>query len=175
MQETSWEDLLESEMALHSSILAWRIPQAEEPGGLSPWGFKESDRTEQLSTWEVKWKSLSRVRLFATPWTDYTVHWLLQARVLERVAFPFSRGTTQPRDRTQVSRIAGRFFTNWAMREAQKYKEVLYILLILIEVTVDERIKNVKWKWNSLSSVRLFEILWTIQSTEFSRPEYWSG
>ena len=50
MQETSWEDLLESEMALHSSILAWRIPQAEEPGGLSPWGFKESDRTEQLST-----------------------------------------------------------------------------------------------------------------------------
>ena len=44
--------------------------------------------------------------------TDYTVHGILQARILEWVAFPFSRGSSQPRDRTQVSRIAGRFFTN---------------------------------------------------------------
>ena len=36
-------------MATHSSILAWRIPQREEPGGLyTPWGHKESDTTEQL-------------------------------------------------------------------------------------------------------------------------------
>ena len=51
---------------------------------------------------------------------DYTVRGILQARILEWVAFPFSRGSSQPRDQTQVSRIAGRFFTNWAMREAQK-------------------------------------------------------
>ena len=38
--------------------------------------------------------------------TDYTAHGILQARILEWVAFPFSR------DRTQVSRIAGRFFTS---------------------------------------------------------------
>ena len=38
---------------------------------------------------------------------DYTVHGILQARILEWVAFPFSRGSSQPRDRTQVSRIAG--------------------------------------------------------------------
>ena len=38
---------------------------------------------------EVKWKLLSHVRLFATPWT--TVHGILQARILEWVAFPFSR------------------------------------------------------------------------------------
>ena len=50
---------------------------------------------------------------------DYTVHGILQARILERVAFPFSRGSSQPRDQTQVSRIAGRFFTSWATREAQ--------------------------------------------------------
>ena len=50
---------------------------------------------------EVKWKSLSRVWLFATPWT--VVHGILQARILEWVSFPFSRGTSQPRDRTQVS------------------------------------------------------------------------
>ena len=43
---------------------------------------------------------------------DYTVHGILQARILEWVAFPFSRGTFQPRDQTQVSCIAGRFFTN---------------------------------------------------------------
>ena len=43
---------------------------------------------------------------------DYTVHGILQARILEWVVFPFSRGSSQPRDRTQVSHIAGRFFTS---------------------------------------------------------------
>ena len=42
---------------------------------------------------------------------DYTVHGILQARILEWVAFPFSRGSSQPRDQTQVSCVAGRFFT----------------------------------------------------------------
>ena len=50
---------------------------------------------------------------------DYTAHGILQARILEWVAFPFSRGSSQPRDRTQVSCIAGRFFTSWATREAR--------------------------------------------------------
>ena len=50
---------------------------------------------------------------------DYTVHRILQARILELVAFPFSRGSSQPRDQTQVFRIAGRFFTSWDKREAQ--------------------------------------------------------
>ena len=44
-----------------------------------------------------------------------------QARTLEWVAVPFSRGSSQPRDWTQVSLIAGGFFTNWATREAQEY------------------------------------------------------
>ena len=44
--------------------------------------------------------------------TDYTVHGILQARILEWVAFPFSRGPSQPRDQTQVSHIAGGFFTS---------------------------------------------------------------
>ena len=43
---------------------------------------------------------------------DYMVHGILQARILGWVAFPFSRGSSQPRDWTQVSRIAGRFFTS---------------------------------------------------------------
>ena len=52
---------------------------------------------------------------------DYTVHGILQARILKWVAFPFSRGSSQPRDRTQVSHCAGGFFTSWATREAQEY------------------------------------------------------
>jgi len=43
-----------------------------------------------------------------------SVHGILQARILEWVAFPFSRGSSQPRHRTQVSRIAGGFFPVWA-------------------------------------------------------------
>ena len=46
-----------------------------------------------------------------------SLHGILQARILEWVAIPFSRGSSQPRDRTQVSCIAGRFFTFWATRE----------------------------------------------------------
>ena len=46
-----------------------------------------------------------------------TVHGILQARILEWVAFPFSRGSSQPRDLTQVSHIAGWFFTSWATKE----------------------------------------------------------
>ena len=49
-----------------------------------------------------KWKSLSCVWFFATPWT---VHGILQARILEWVAFPFSRGSSQPRDGTQSSSL----------------------------------------------------------------------
>ena len=52
---------------------------------------------------------------------DYAVHGILQARILEWVAFPFSRGSSWPRDRSQVSRFAGRSFTSWATREAQEY------------------------------------------------------
>ena len=48
-----------------------------------------------------------------------SVHGILQARILEWVAMPFSRRSSQPRDRTQLSCIAGGFFTDWATREAQ--------------------------------------------------------
>ena len=47
-----------------------------------------------------------------------SVHGILQARMLEWVAISFSRGSSQPRNQTQVSCIAGRFFTNWVTREA---------------------------------------------------------
>ena len=109
-----------------------------------------------------KWKSLSSVWLFATPWTiqflelSKTEYWngyspsLLQEifptqgsnpgllhcrlilyqlnhkgspRILEWVAYPLSRRSSRPRNQTGVSYTAGRFFTNWAIREAQSFSE----------------------------------------------------
>ena len=51
-------------------------------------------------------------------WPGSSVCRILQARILEEVAIPFSRGSSRPRDRTQVSCFAGGFFTIWATREA---------------------------------------------------------
>ena len=44
VQSLGWEDLLEKEMATHSSILAWEIPQTEEPGGLQSMGLKQQQK-----------------------------------------------------------------------------------------------------------------------------------
>ena len=60
--------------------------------------------------WAVKVKVAQLCLTLCDP-KDYTVHGILQARILEWIAFPFSRGPSQPRDQTQVSRFAGRFFT----------------------------------------------------------------
>ena len=82
------------------------------------------------------WKSLSCVWLFATPWTvcslpGSSVHGVLQARILEWVAIPFSRGSSQAKDQTQVTHIAGGLFTIWATREtlvAKSHKTLLYYI-----------------------------------------------
>ena len=56
---------------------------------------------------------------------DSSVHEILQARILEWVAISFSRGSSRPRDRTQVSFIVGRFFTVGTTREVPKGKDSL--------------------------------------------------
>ena len=80
----------------------------------------------------------------ATPWTVARQAPLsmgiLQARILERVTISFSRGSSWPRNWTQISCIAGRFFIDWATREAPEVK--------------------LKVKWKSLSRVRLFATPW---------------
>ena len=53
--------------------------------------------------------------------THCTVHGILQARILEWVAFPFSRGPSQPRGWIHISLTAGGFFTSWATRKAREY------------------------------------------------------
>ena len=75
------------------------------------------------ATWDAATKcwSLSCVWLFAimdcSPLGSF-VHGILQARILEWVAIPFSRGSSRPRDRILFSCIAGRLFTVWTTREA---------------------------------------------------------
>ena len=60
---------------------------------------------------EVKVKVIQSCPTLSDP-MDYTIHGILQARILEWVAIPFSRGSCQSRDQTQVSPTAGGFFTS---------------------------------------------------------------
>ena len=69
---------------------------------------------------KLKVKVTQSFRTLRNP-MDYIVHGILQARILEWVVFPFSRGSSKTRDQTQVSHIASGFFTSWATREAQEY------------------------------------------------------
>ena len=84
--------------------------------------FKRSIRTTGVATpwirssFKGQLKLLNRVQHFVITWT--TVHEILQARILEWVVFPFSKGSSKIRGWTQVYCISGRFFNNWATREA---------------------------------------------------------
>ena len=82
---------------------------------------------------------------------DYTVHGILQARILEWEAFPWSR------DWTQVSRIAGRFFTSWATREAQirSREDLISVQYKLARWTLVRNKQNISpWKPASCSGLK---------------------
>ena len=57
---------------------------------------------------------------------ESSVHGIFQDRILERITIPFSRGSSQPRDWTQVSHITGEFFTDWATMEAILFYFILF-------------------------------------------------
>ena len=85
----------------------------------------EQNQRGSPSSWnQVKWyiwKEVAQSCPTLCKPMEHTVHGILQARILEWVTFPFSRGSSQRGDWTQVSCIAGGFFTSWATREAQEY------------------------------------------------------
>ena len=60
--------------------------------------------------------------------SNSSVHGTLQTRILEWVVIPFSRGSSQPRNRTWVSCVAGRFVTVSATREAQLLHRIIYVV-----------------------------------------------
>ena len=64
-----------------------------------------------------------------------SVHGILQARILECIAIFFPRGSYQPRNQTLVSCIAGRFFTNWATREALNVSLVSWGRIVLLKTS----------------------------------------
>ena len=77
----------------------------------------------------------------------YTVHGILQARILECVSLSLLQASSPPRDQTQVSHILSVFFTSWATKEAQSES-------------------------TSCSVMSDFATPWIIQPMKFSRPEY---
>ena len=87
------------------------------------WAIREAHMNSGLNSlpYTALAKVMSNSAMLLTVPPGSSVHGLLQARIVEWVAFPFSRGSSQPRDQTQVSCIAGGFFTSWATREAQEY------------------------------------------------------
>ena len=111
-----------------------------------------------------KWKLLSRVQLFATLWTIQS-NGILQARILEWVAFPFSRESSQPRDQTQVSHIAGGLFTSWAKREAQIAVELAHKTTGILM----GRVRIIHWFFLSLYKHRISELLQTSDEGPRSR------
>ena len=74
---------------------------------------------------EVKVKVAQSCPTLCRP-MDYIVHGILQVRILEWVAIPFSWGSSQPGDRTQISHSAGRFFTSWAIGKPKRLEWIVY-------------------------------------------------
>ena len=120
---SDWEE----EMATHSGILAWRIPGMEEPGGLLSMGSHRVGHDWSNSAAAVAAAHLTLCNPMYCSLPGSSIHGNLQARILEWVAIPFSRGSSWPRDWIWVSCIAGRFFTIWAITEAPRIQEWVVI------------------------------------------------
>ena len=106
------EDPLEKEMTTHFSILAWKIPWTEQPGSYSPWGRRvrhgwsngaQNNKCMKyygekghgsIPIWQSEKVKVKVAQLCLTVWNpkDFTVHGILQVRILEWVAFLFFRG-----------------------------------------------------------------------------------
>ena len=82
VRSLGWEDPLEEGMATHSSILAWRIPRTEEPGGYSPWHHRESDTTEVTEHTRSKPHFILMNNIYICSWTTLSNSACLAERFL---------------------------------------------------------------------------------------------
>ena len=78
----------------------------------------QHNEKKKLSRVKVKLKFTQSRLILCNP-MDYTVHGILQVRILEWVAFPFSRGSSQNQE--LISHTAGRFFTSWGWHQTKKF------------------------------------------------------
>ena len=84
---------------------------------------------------------LSHVWLSVTPSPGFSAHGIFQARILECVAISSSRGSSQPRDQTQVSSTAGGLFTIWVTREVRPQEGVEPLITCILQpLTKDYRL-----------------------------------
>ena len=106
-----------------------------------------------------------------------SVHGIFQARVLEWIAVSFSRGSSQPRNRSRVSHIAGRYFTIWANREAQpRLKPQLNSKMWPnTELEAKEKMLLSHFSHVRLCGTPQMAAHQDAPSMGFSRQEHWSG
>ena len=79
----------------------------------------------------------------------FSIHGILQARILEWAAIPFSRGSSRPRDQTQASHVARGLFTVWATREALKTQGhlLLCVCYLVPECVCETHSNNPVFTW----------------------------
>ena len=126
---------------------------------------------------------------------NYPVHGILHPRILEWVALPFSRASSQPRDRMQVSAlqvdslpaeppgkpknagVGSLSLLQWIFLIQESNQDLLNCRQILYQLSYQG---SLKWKWKSLGHVQLFATPWPVAhqaplSLAFSRQEYGRG
>ena len=125
----------------------------------------------------MKWSEVAQLCSTLCDLVDYSppgssVHGILQARILEWVVISLSRGSSQPRDRTQVSRIAGRGFNLWTTREAHhigilqcKWHKVKLKLRVSQRANLSAYVTKTdtsdpRWEW--IQQFKVWQRLWLL-------------
>ena len=124
--------------AYGTTLLAVRLPTERLEDHIFVWCLES----------EVAQSCLTLCDLMDCSLPGSSVHEIFQARVLEWVAISFSRGSSQPRDRTRVSRIAGRRFTVWATREAHVWCLTSLQTIRAFVLSTDANLTSFRCSWH---------------------------
>ena len=116
--------------------------------------------TTLVSFWVSEWVSEVWSVMSNSLQPHGIVHAILQPKILEWVAFPLFRGSSQPRDRTQVSRVAGRFFISWTTKEALSLFLDLPITLKVSVKNIFSEATHLQYFANTLLKIVCLDFLW---------------
>ena len=156
------EDPLEKGIATHSSILAWRIPFTEEPGGLS---FMGHDWAANTSRYIEEFSAILRIE-DSRVWVHWNRSFDIHLSYLGPVSCGFSSWVSPDTSLGWLQQLTG---LGLGLGREQPPISILSSLGAHCLGGYSE----VKWNW--LSRAWLVVTPWTIQSMKFSRPEYWSA